>query len=72
VIEHRLRKLTIVSNNQFGFMPERSTMEMIFLIRQFMERHQEQKDLHMIFIDTEKAYDKKYREISCGGRSKGN
>jgi hypothetical protein len=30
VIEHRLRKLTIVSKNQFGFMPGRSTMEAIF------------------------------------------
>jgi hypothetical protein len=33
VIEHRLRKLTSVSKNQFDFMPERSTMEAIFLIR---------------------------------------
>jgi hypothetical protein len=33
VIEHRLRKLTTVSKNQFGFMPGRSTMEAIFLIR---------------------------------------
>jgi hypothetical protein len=33
VIEHRLRKLTIVSKNQFGFMPGKSTMEAIFLIK---------------------------------------
>jgi hypothetical protein len=33
VIEHRLRKLTTVSKNQFGFIPEMSTMEAIFLIR---------------------------------------
>jgi hypothetical protein len=33
VIEYRLRKLTTVSKNQFGFMPERSSMEAIFLIR---------------------------------------
>jgi hypothetical protein len=39
VIEHRLRKLTTVFKNQFGFMPGRSTMEAIFLIRQLMERH---------------------------------
>jgi Reverse transcriptase (RNA-dependent DNA polymerase) len=39
VIEHRLRKLTTVSKNQFGFMHGRSTMEVIFLIRQLIERH---------------------------------
>jgi hypothetical protein len=33
VIEHRLRKLTTVSKNQFYFMLGRSTMEAIFLIR---------------------------------------
>jgi hypothetical protein len=65
VIEHRLRKLTTVSKNQFGFMPGRSIMETIFLIRQLMERHREQKnELHMmIFIDLEKAYDKISRNI---------
>jgi hypothetical protein len=30
VIEYRLRKLTTISKIQFGFMPERSTMEAIF------------------------------------------
>jgi Reverse transcriptase (RNA-dependent DNA polymerase) len=64
MIEHRLRKLTTVSKNQFDFMSGRSTMEVIFLIRQLMERHREQKnDLHMIFIDLEKAYDKISRNI---------
>jgi hypothetical protein len=43
IIEHRLRGVTNVTKNQFGFMPRRSIMEAIFLIRQLMERCREQK-----------------------------
>jgi hypothetical protein len=64
IIEHRLRGVTNVTENQFGFMSERSTMEMIFLIRQFMERCREQKKyLYMIFIDLAKTYDKVARNV---------
>ena len=37
-------------------------MKAIFLIRQVMERYRE-KDIHMIFIDLEKVYDKIPRNV---------
>jgi hypothetical protein len=64
IIEHRLRRVTNVTENQFEFMLERSTMDVIFLIRQLMKRCSEQKkDLHMIFINLDKAYDKVHMNV---------
>jgi len=64
VIERRLRKETRVTDNQIGFMPGRSTMEAIYLLRRVMEQYRaDKKDLHLVFIDLENVYDRVLREI---------
>jgi len=55
VIERRLRRETEVSENQFGFMPGRSSTEAIHIIRSLIEKYRErQKRLaHGIFRSRE-------------------
>ena len=47
-----------IREEQFGFMPGRSTTEAIFAMRQLIEQYRGgQQNLHCVFIDLEKAYD---------------
>ena len=57
-MEARLRMAVTISEEQFGFMPGRSTTCAIFALRMLAEKHREgQKELHCVLVDLEKAYD---------------
>ena len=62
VVEARLRREVAISEQQYGFMPRKSTTEPC-LLRVLMEKYREgHKELHCGFVDLEKAFDKVPRE----------
>jgi len=64
VIEGRLREKISISKNQFGFMSGRSNTEAIHLITRLVEVYRDRKkNLHMMFINLEKSYDRVLREV---------
>ena len=63
IIETRLRDRVEISKQQYGFMPGKGTTDAMFALRMLMEKYRKcQKELHCVFVDLKKAYDRVSRE----------
>ena len=48
-----------ISKQQYGFMPGKEITDTLFVLTMLMEKHREvQRELHCVFVDLEKAYDR--------------
>ena len=63
IIEARLRDRVEISKQQYGFMPGKGTTDAMFALRMLMKKYREgQRQVHCVFVDPEKAYDRVPRE----------
>ncbi|VDO19135.1 unnamed protein product [Heligmosomoides polygyrus] len=64
LVNSRLREMVPISQVRWGFMPERSTTDGIFIARQVMEKYREErKPCYLAFLGLEKACDKLPRAV---------
>ena len=68
ILEHILniiiREQVSINNVQFGFMPDRGTTDVIFILRQRQEKNlQKKKNIYFAYFDLEKAFDRVPRRI---------
>ena len=64
VFEKWLCRIVSVNEMQFGFMPERGTINAVFILRRMQGKyHARGKKLYMCFVDLEKVFDRVLREV---------
>ncbi|KAI5103677.1 GTPase IMAP family member 4-like [Silurus meridionalis] len=62
VVEARLREEVTICEQQYGFMPRKSTKDTLFALRMLIEKYREgHRELHCVFVDLEK-HTKEWRE----------
>ena len=63
MIEARLRDRVDISEQQFEFMPGKKATDPKLALRMLMEKYRKgQRELHYVFVDLEKAYNRVPRE----------
>ena len=63
IIKARLRDRVEINKQQYGFMPGKGTTDAMFALRMLMEKYREgQRELHCVFADLKKAYDRVPRD----------
>ena len=59
IIEARLRDRVEIGKPQYEFMPGKGISDAMFALRMLMEKYREgQRELHCVFVNLEKAYDR--------------
>ena len=73
VLVKRLRKIVMIDDMQFGFMPGKGTIDAVFILRWIQEEYlAKQKKLYMWFVHLEKSFDRVTRKVvECLMRKKG-
>ena len=63
-LEKRLHRIVTVDEMQFGFMPEKGTIDIVFILRRLQEEyHANGKTLYACAVDLEKAFDRVPRKV---------
>jgi len=64
IFEHKIRQQIDIDDTQFGFMKDKGTSDIIFIVRQMQEKFIAiGKKLYFDFLDLEKAFDRIHRKV---------